>query len=171
MVNIEELDGFFQELSAHTGEMLPDGIVDINVRVLHDLRLLSEDPPVVHETPPSSLLQAVDSGGKITLYNEKFALWIVPQANASPPTTITFIARRAESTITPEVAFRTQGLHNRSKTILRLIDRYLTEIQENESVIAGLESPLLHPNNRIPNNSHCCTEISSGRAFRAMPAP
>ena len=141
VVSQEELDGFFQKLSAHTGEMLPDGIVDINVKVLHGLHLLSEESPIIQETPPSSLLQAIDSGGKITLYNEKFALWIVPQANATPPTTITFIARRTEEGIAPEVAFRTQGIHNRSKTILRLIDRYLAEIQETESVIAGLENP------------------------------
>lgn len=141
VVSIEQLDAFFQKLSTNTGEFFPDGIVDINVKILHDLRLLSEDPPTIHEAPPSSLLQAVESEGKITLYNEKFALWIVPQANTFPPTTITFIARRSEETIIPEVAFRTQGMHNRSKTILRLIDRFLTEIQETESVIARLEEP------------------------------
>jgi hypothetical protein len=139
VVSIEQLDAFFQKLSTQTGELFPDGIVDINIKVLHDLHLLSEDPPTIHEAPPSSLLQAIESEGKITLYNEKFALWIVPQANTFPPTTITFIARKSGETITPEVAFRTQGIHNRSKTILRVIDRFLTEIQETESVIARLE--------------------------------
>lgn len=139
VVSIEQLDAFFQKLSNQTGDLFPDGIVDINVKVLHDLHLLSEDPPTIHEAPPSSLLQAIESSGKITLYNEKFALWIVPQANTFPPTTITFIARRNGETITPEVAFRTQGIHNRSKTILRLIDRFLIEILETESVIARLE--------------------------------
>ena len=140
MVSIEQLDGFFQKLSAHTGEFFPDGVVDITVRILHNLSLLSEDSPVTNEAPASSLLQAVESEGRVTLYNEKFALWIVPQANSPVPTTITYIARRTEDAISPEVAFRTQGIHNRSKTILRLIDRYLSEIQETESVIAGFES-------------------------------
>jgi hypothetical protein len=139
VVSIEQLDAFFQKLSTNTGELFPDGIVNINVKVLHDLHLLSEDPPTIHETPVSSLLQAIESEGKITLYNEKFALWIVPQAHASPPTTITFIARRTGEAISPEVAFRTQGIHNRSKTILRIIDRFLAEIQETESVIASLK--------------------------------
>ena len=141
MVDIEQLDGFFQRLSANTGEFFPDGVVDINVKVLHTLDLLSDTSPAPYEAPASSLLQAVESDGRITLFNEKFALWIVPQANTSVPTTITFIARKTGETISPEVAFRTQGIHNRSKTILRIIDRFLAEIQETESVIASLEPP------------------------------
>ena len=139
MVSIEQLDGFFQRLSSHTGEFFPDGVVDINVKVLHTLRLLSEGQSAPQEVPSSSLLQAVESEGRITLFNEKFALWIVPQANSPVPTTITFIARRSGETIAPEVAFRTQGIHNRSKTILRIIDRFLAEIQETETVIANFE--------------------------------
>ena len=139
MVSMEQLDGFFQKLSANTGEFFPDGVVDINVKVLHNLGLLSDNPPVLHEAPASSLLQAVESDGRITLFNEKFALWIVPQANTAAPTTVTFIARRTGDAFSPEVAFRTQGIHNRSKTILRIIDRFLVEIQETESVIASLE--------------------------------
>jgi hypothetical protein len=141
VASVEQFDSFFQKLSSQPGEFFPDGIVDITIRVLHALRLLSEDPPTVREAPANSLLQAVESEGRITLYNDKFALWIVPQANAPVPTTITYIARRMEEAFSPEVAFRTQGIHNRSKTILKLIDRYLIEIQETESVIASLESP------------------------------
>ena len=141
VVSMEQLDGFFQRLSANTGEFFPDGVVDINVKILHTLGLLSDAPPALLEAPASSLLQAVESDGRITLFNEKFALWIVPQANTPVPTTVTFIARRAGEVFSPEVAFRTQGIHNRSKTILRIIDRFLAEIQETESVIAKLESP------------------------------
>ena len=139
MVSIEQLDAFFDHLSSHIPDLLPDGILDINVKTLHALHLLSNDTPVAGSPPASTLLQAIESGGKITLYNEKFALWIVPQKNADPSSTLIFIARRTDDEIRPEIGFRTSGIHNRSKTILKLIDRFLADIQETESVISKFE--------------------------------
>jgi hypothetical protein len=140
VVSIEQLDAFFNDLSQHTLDLLPDGILDINVKSLHALHLLSENATAPHGSiPASNLLQAIESGGKITLYNEKFALWIAPQGNADPSSTIVFIARRADDDLKPEIAFRTSGIHNRSKTILKLIDRFILDIQETESVIARLD--------------------------------
>jgi hypothetical protein len=146
VVSIEQLDAFFDDLTQHTSDLLPDGILEINVKSLHALHLLSENisaPP--GSTPASNLLQAIESGGKITLYNEKFALWVAPQKNADPSSTIVFIARRDEDALKPEIAFRTTGIHNRSKIILKLIDRFLLDIQETESVISNLETKPLPP--------------------------
>lgn len=144
MVSIEKLDAFFNDLIQHTPDLLPDGILDINVKSLHALHLLTEESPASGSTP-ATLLQAIESGGKITLYNEKFALWIAPQRNADPASTIVFIATRSEDMIKPEIAFRTTGIHNRSKTILKLIDRFLLDIQETESLISKLEHNPLPP--------------------------
>lgn len=141
MVCIKQLDSFFEHLSTHTPDLLPDGILDINVQTLHNLQLLSDPPEDSQDVPASATLQAVESDGRITLYNDTFALWIVPQQNATPPATITFIARKLGDSFSPEAAFRTKGIYNRSKTILRIIDRFLSEIQENESVIDTFEHP------------------------------
>lgn len=151
VVSIEQLDAFFEHLSSHTTDLLPDGIMDINVKTLHALHLLADEIPMPGATPPASaLLQAIESGGKITLFNEKFALWIVPQKNADPASTIVFIARRADEDIKPEIAFRTSGIHNRSKTILKLIDRFLADIQETETVISKFEQPSEGPQASSP---------------------
>jgi hypothetical protein len=141
VVSIEQLDTFFDFLSSHISVLLPDGILDINVKTLHSLHLLSDEIPSPGGAPASTLLQAIESGSKITLYNEKFALWIVPQKNSDPASTIVFIARRTDDEIKPEIAFRTAGIHNRSKTILKLIDRFLADIQETETVISKFERP------------------------------
>ena len=138
MISIEQLDAFFEHLSTHTSDLLPDGILDINVKTLHALHLLSDTIPA-NGGSSNTLLQAIESGGKITLYNEKFALWIVPQKNADPSSTMVYIARRTEDEIKAEIGFRTTGIHNRSKTILKLIDRFLADIQETECVISKLE--------------------------------
>lgn len=139
MISIEQLDAFFDHLLSHTCDLLPDGILDINVKTLHSLHLLSDALPVSGGVPASTLLQAIESGGKITLYNEKFALWIVPKKNADNASTTVFIARRTDDDIKPEIAFRTIGIHNRSRTILKLIDRFLADIQETETVISKFE--------------------------------
>jgi hypothetical protein len=141
VISIEQLDAFFEYLLSHTSELLPDGILEINLKTLHSLHLLSDENGVPGGAPPSTLLQAIESGGKITLYNERFALWIVPQKNADPSSTVVFIARRTDDGLRPEAGFRTTGIHNRSKTILRLIDRFLADIQETETVISKFEHP------------------------------
>ena len=141
VISIEELDAFFDHLQSHTSDLLPDGILDINVKTLHALHLLSDETPSSGAPRASTLLQAVESEEKITLYNEKFALWVAPQKNADPASTIVFIASRKDNEIKPEIAFRTTGIHNRSKTILKLIDRFLADIQETENVISRFEGP------------------------------
>jgi hypothetical protein len=130
---IEQLNAFFAQLSTNTVNLLPDGILEINIKVLQSLRLLAEEP-----LPKLASFTTVESDDKITLYNDAFALWIAPQ-KTEPPTTIVFIARRTAESLVPEMAFRTKGLHNKSKTIIRIIDRFLTEIQETNFVISDLE--------------------------------
>ena len=139
MVSIEELDAFFDTMSNNVSEMLPDGILDITVKTLHNLRLLGEEPLEEGNEPVAHLLQAIESGGKITLFNDRFVLWIVPQQDVSPSSTIVYVAQHFDETIKPELGFRTTGIHNRSKTILKLIDKFLSEIQETDSVISNFE--------------------------------
>lgn len=138
MVSIEQLDIFFDHLTKNTKDLLPDGILDINIKTLHTLQLLSEESSM-DEIPESHLLQAVESEGKITLYNDRFALWIVPQVGASPSATVVYVATHNDAGVRAELGFRTTGVHNKSKTILRLIDKFLIDIQDTDSIIASFE--------------------------------
>ena len=138
MVTIDQLDTYFETLSQNTQDFLPDGILDVNIKTLNTLHLLKEEP-AKDEIQPSHLLQAVESEGRITLFNERFALWIVPQVGAEPSCTIVYIATHEEGDVKAELGFRTSGIHNKSKTILRLIDRFLADIQETDSLLSQLE--------------------------------
>jgi hypothetical protein len=138
VVNLDQLEAFFEYLSLHTAELLPDGIHDVSIKTLHTMHLLSEDP-TGGNTPVAHLLQAIESEGKVTLFNDHFVLWIVPKNEASPPATTIYIVRRLTDSLKPELGFRTAGIHNRSRTILRLIERYLTDIQETDSLLSSLE--------------------------------
>lgn len=146
MVSVEKLNEYFDYLSNNTQELLPDGILDINLKTLQNLHLLSEN---TEGTTPqaSTMLQAVESGDKITLFNERFVLWIAPQRNSEEPTTFVYVARRMNDQIKPELGFKTQGIHNRSKVIVRLIDHFLTEIQETDELLSQLEGERPAKNN------------------------
>ncbi len=139
MVNLEQLEAFFEHLSYHTVEALPDGIQDITIKTLHTLRLLSTESEE-GSIPTAHFLQAIESEGKITLFNDNFVIWIVPKNDLDPPATTTFIAKRLNGSLHPEIAFKTMGIHNRSRTILKLIERFLTDIQETDALLLQFES-------------------------------
>lgn len=138
MVTIDQLDTYYQSLSQNTQELLPDGIIDVNIKTLQALRLLTEEASGGEGTT-AELLQAVETDGRITLFNERFALWIVPQVGASPSATVVYVATHQNEEVKAELGFRTSGIHNNSKTILRLIDRFLADIQETDSMLSQLE--------------------------------
>lgn len=140
VVSLDQLDCFFEELATHSSELLPDGIIDINIATLLALQLLSEECPGPNTTPIAHLLQAIESDGKVTLFNDNFVIWIVPRRERDEPVTTVYIARRYASSVKPELAFRAAGIHNRSRTILRLIDKYLAEILDTENVLSTLTS-------------------------------
>ncbi len=138
MLSIDEINAYYDFLTQHTSDLIPDGIIEVDVMLLQSLNILNTSQPP--GTPPAKeLLQAIDSGGRITLFNNRFVLWIVPQNEISPPSTTVILARCDTNTIKPEIAFKTAGIHNQSKTILQLIDRYLIDIQETEEVLEKFE--------------------------------
>jgi hypothetical protein len=138
MLSIEDINAFYAYLTQHTPDLIPDGIIDVDVKLLQSLNILNPTQNIGSGSA-KELLQAIDSGGRITLFNDRFVLWIIPQNDVSPPSTTVILARCNENTIKPEVAFRTAGIHNQSKTILQLIDRYLIDIQETEEVLEKFE--------------------------------
>lgn len=138
MFSIEEINAYYEYLNDHTSDILPDGIIEVDVKTLQNLDILNSHEPL-GSTPAKELLQAIESGGRITLFNERYILWIVPQSENFPPSTTVILARCVKNEIKPEVGFRTCGIHNQSKTILQLIDRYLSDIQETEVLLEQLE--------------------------------
>jgi hypothetical protein len=139
MPTIEEINSYYEYLTSHTTQLLPDGIANVDLHLLHSLNILTPHP-IPQSSSARDLLQAIEEGGRITLFNDRFVLWIVPQNEVYPASTTVILARCNNNKISPEIAFKTAGIHNQSKTILELIDRYLIEIQETEEVLEQLES-------------------------------
>lgn len=138
MLSIDEINAYYAYMEQHTSDLIPDGVIDVDLKLLQSLDILNPNQPL-GDSSAKELLQAIDSGGRITLFNDRFVLWIIPQSAILPPSTTVILARCTDKTIKPEVAFKTAGIHNQSKTILQIIDRYLIDIQETEEVLEKFE--------------------------------
>ncbi len=141
MDKISEYDAVFENFLHHIPELIPDGIIDVDLKLLQKFDLLREE---VQLSPTQSLTQffhVIESQEKITLFNDQFVIWIVPEKINEIPTTLVLIAIHQDAKLHLEMAFSISGIYNTSRLVLRVLEKYLMEIQENEDVISHLENP------------------------------
>lgn len=138
MNNPSNLEALYQRYMLNLSEWLPDGVIDINLEILHTLNLLNFHRGF-EDSALTRYFQVVESEDKLTLVNEDFIIWIVPEKGNTFPITYTLIALNKEDEIHLELAFATSGVYNHSHLVLRLLEKYLLEIQIIEEQIAKLE--------------------------------
>ncbi|MCB1134835.1 MAG: hypothetical protein KDK78_01100 [Chlamydiia bacterium] len=139
MFDLTLLEASFQEYSKNLPSWAPDGVVEIDLEILQRLDLLnvldSEDPlPSL-----TRCFQIIESPNKITLVNDEFVVWIVPEMHNNEPITYTFIALNNPVFPTLELVFSTTGVYNTSRLVLRVLEKLLVEIHENEALIQAYQ--------------------------------
>jgi hypothetical protein len=77
----------------------------------------------------------IEEEDKVTLFNHQFAVWIVPQQGETDKETLTLIAYIEDETPLLDLVFRTAGIYNSPKYILRALRHFLKEIMDNEDVL------------------------------------
>ena len=140
MINPSALDEAFSEFSKNFSKWLPDGVISINLQVLHDLGLLNSanlDKPVPDNL--SHQFHVIETNDKVTLYNQQFAIWIVPQNESNIPTTMAMIALLQHGKPHLEIVYKTSGVYNTPRYILRILQHYLTEVIDTENIISSME--------------------------------
>lgn len=139
MDDIGLLEATYKKVIQNPGEFLPDGITMVGIELLRDLGLLYCNEPTAHtQSRLTPQFHALESSDKITLYNEQFVIWMVPQMMNEVPCTLTLIALNEGITLNLEAAFVTTGVYNTSKHVLRILDRMLEEIRENEEYLNNI---------------------------------
>lgn len=139
MYDLSLLEASFQEYSRNLPQWIPDGIVDVDIALLQRFDLLGEE---IGEDPLPSLtkcFQVIESPTKITLVNDEFVVWIVPEVIANEPTTYTFVALNNPVFPTLELVYCTTGVYNTSRMVLRVLEKYLLEIRETEAYIQQIK--------------------------------
>ncbi|NGX61033.1 MAG: hypothetical protein K940chlam9_00511 [Chlamydiae bacterium] len=114
---------------------IPDGIIEIELTHLEELGLLLDNAPYSKNESLTHNFYVIESEEKLTLFNHKFSVWITPQMVQDVPTTYTLIALNDEEFPRLEMVFTTQGTYNQSSMVLRILEKYLEQIEENEREI------------------------------------
>jgi hypothetical protein len=132
------LEACFKKYMRDIIRWLPDGVIPVDLNLLHQLDLLHYYNKNLDDPTLTRYFHVVDSEEKITLINEKFVVWIVPDKIGNTPATYTLIALNNNDSIQLELAFVTTGIYNQSRLVLRLLEKFLYDIETTEDVLSKL---------------------------------
>jgi hypothetical protein len=140
MISPNILEQAYKEFSKDLLKWVPDGIVKVDLRLLNDLGLLN-NAELEHSVSDDQLnhyFHIIETPDKVTLFNEQFAIWIVPQLVEETSTTTTLIALLQANKPHLEIVYLTSGVYNTPKYILKVLQHFLTEVQDTEAVISSI---------------------------------
>lgn len=140
MQNLELIEEYYQKFMHNLYHWLPEGVYQVDLDLLHRYDLLHFQPANRGRDPAvTGYFQIIESKNKITLINDKFVIWIVPDKINGTPVTYALIAHnKNDQDLKLETAFITSGVYNSSKLVLKILEKFLEEIQENELLLAKL---------------------------------
>lgn len=139
MDNISLLEECYKRYSKNLYSWLPEDVIEINLDILWELDLLHYLDDETHDPTLTRYFHVIETEEKITLINDDFVVWIVPDICNDIPKTFTMIALNESNFPKLELAFTTTGVYNTSKLVLRVLEKLLMEIQENKDFIEKIE--------------------------------
>lgn len=141
MLNPIELEKAYQIYSEDLTKWTPDGIIPVNLSLLHEMGILKEDQkePTEEEEGLSHYFHVIETEEKVTLFNEQFVIWITPQILDEIPTTLTLIAILHEEKPNLEAVFSSSGVYNSPKYILRVLQHFLKETLDTEQTLFSIK--------------------------------
>lgn len=139
MIDEDLLDLYFYTFTNNIARWLPEGFAEIDLALLHKYKLLDFDEESCKSRNITHFFHMIESDEKLTLFNDQFIIWIVPNNEEETPSTYTLIAIRQGEQLHLEVGFKTKGVYNNSHFLLNFLEHYLEEIQENEETLNQLK--------------------------------
>jgi len=140
MLNPSEIEKLYDQYAANLADVAHDGITNVDLALLHELKLLDEADQIKDD--PEDLTQyfhVIESQEKVTLFNEQFFVWIVPKTEQDIPVTYVLIALNAHNKTSLEVVFTTSGVYNTPKYVLKVLQYYLLDMLETEATLTAIE--------------------------------
>ena len=140
MMNPEKLEEAYREFTQNFTKWVPDGILPVNLSLLQEMGLLSfEQFEKSTLDNLSHYFHVIETDDKVTLFNEQFAIWIVPKVVDDNPTTLALIALISQRKPHLEIVFSTSGVYNTPKYILKVLQHFLTEVADTEAMISSID--------------------------------
>lgn len=142
MQNIDLVEEFYQKSIKDVELMIPEGIYFVNLELLHHFDLLHFQPTGEYRDPlMAGYFQVIESQEKITLINNEFIVWIIPNKvdQAASFTYILIALNKEDQDPQLEAAIISSGIYNTSKLVLKILEKFLIEIQETEKTISNFQ--------------------------------
>lgn len=139
MQNQSLLEKYYKKFAKEFQTLLPDGVYTINLELLHALDLLHFHPKKGKlKSEFSQQFYIIESTEKMTLINEQFIIWITSDWVFDTLATCALVALNRGNQEDPrlEAAFIASGVYNSPNTILQVLETFLIETQETESILA-----------------------------------
>src|SRR5579871_2981167 len=105
MDKIAELDSSYEQFIRHLPDLIPDGIIHVDLQLLQKMGLLHDEFSAEQIPSLTRFFHVVESKDKITLFNEQFVIWIVPEKIYNEPMTLILIALIEQGKPRLEMAF------------------------------------------------------------------
>lgn len=138
MDDISQLEECYNKYIKNIGHWIPEGIIDIDLKVLKHFGLLNYHLKDKKDPSLTRYFHVIETAEKITLVNDQFVVWIVPEKINNMPITYALIALNHPDQTHLELAFAARGVYNSSKLVLRVLEMFLQEIQETEEMLNKL---------------------------------
>lgn len=136
----KELEKAYENFARNSQKWLPDGMIHIDLEALCNMGLINKKN-FDHEEPDevTQYFHVHETPDKIILYNEKFAIWIVPKLVKNISLTHTYISQIRNNTPHLELVYENRGIYNSPKFILQILEHFLTETIDTDAFISSIK--------------------------------
>lgn len=139
MIKPEKLEEYYGKFLNEPSHWVQDGIIDVNLEMLKDWGLLNqteEEEKLLQDQFPF-YFHVLENNTKVTLFNNQFIVWIVPDMEEDTPCTTVMIALIKEDDLKLEIVYKTLGVYNTPKYVLKTLRHFLTEVIDTEEEISS----------------------------------
>ncbi len=139
-MNPIQLEEAYKTFTENFNKWAPDECIQVNLQLLQDLGLLNnwEADPSTSESLTQQF-HVIETNDKVTLFNDQFAVWIVPQIQTEIPSTLIMVAMMQNLKPHLEIVYTTAGVYNTPKYILKVLQHFMTEMLDTEALLSSIE--------------------------------
>jgi hypothetical protein len=139
MIKPEKLEEYYEKFLEDPSYWVQDGVMDINLEMLKQWCLLNqteEEEKLLQDQFPF-YFHVLENNSKVTLFNNQFIVWIVPEVVKDLASTTVMIALIKEDDLKLEIVYNTSGVYNTPKYVLKTLRHFLTEVIDTEEEISS----------------------------------
>lgn len=141
MANPILLEESYNEFMKDLPRWMPDGVIDVNLKLLDEMGLLNQGELECDENEDHfpHYFHVIETPDKVTLFNHQFVVWITPQVVNNVPCTLTLVGLMHADKAHLELGFTTSGVYNTPKFVLRILRFFLSEVIDTEAIISSID--------------------------------